>query len=525
MAKTNTYYSAFFPPAEQVGRKGSTTALIQTSTIKELSSNLTEIQKGFTDVQKLVDQAAYDIASLVDDDQISVLEKTTILGPRNDQLENSFTTLRNAAISAGAPLDGYRIAAENSRTAWILYTSGLRPPWLDASQPTPVTRADFKAKFNDYVYTLDNLAGALRAYAATTATWNNVTGAGKPEDGATKGAPAGTNVAGQEAADVIKSLQININSILSQSLRQDQVIQIQDARTLIDGQPVGTVIKQFQNEQQGINSATAANFSLIGAKNSNGTGWVLRGDTVYVGGTSLAAQFTGINGQLNSIAPTVEQLGKTTSVLSQSVAETSAKVGKVDARVTSLNEAFATPEGGYAKAVLQVDVNGVIAGWSAISDGKQGVVAILANKFQIVNPINAGSVTPFSVSNGVVYATNFEVDRITYGSLVDKFAGANNMITPNGGFQKFPGGVIYQWGRVRQNITNEVSFNVSFPTQFPNACTCVMATPYINGPNIYADLWIQNTGSPSQYGATFFSQGANKDDTHLDGFDWVAFGY
>jgi hypothetical protein len=321
----------------------------------------------------------------------------------------------------------------------------------------------------------------------------------KVEGGATVGAPAGTLVAGRPAADVINDLNVNALNIIQNALNVDNYAAVVDARTFIAGQPVATYLQNFHDSQVTDNAASNSTLSLLGAKNGNGTGFVMNLNTVQVDG-----------------------LGTT---LSTKLDQVSAAGNGWQASVAQLQNAVINPNGSMAKAVLSVNANGRIAGYTATANNQSSNFNILADNFSIVNGTDNSAVTPFSVSGGIVRATNFEADRITYGSLVSKFGGSQNQLNPDFGFQIMPGGLIMQWGRVRANLSGERTYTITFPMAFPNGVMAVSATAYIATFSVLRDLWMQNVGSPTLTQTVFCTQAGTGQDQYLDGFDWVAYGY
>ena len=86
----------------------------------------------------------------------------------------------------------------------VTWTSGV-PSWLsDGNLATTqdIVGNTFRTKWKDYYDTRQNLLNAVAIETAKRAEWAQVTGAGKPEDNATVGAPVGTFVAGVPAASV-----------------------------------------------------------------------------------------------------------------------------------------------------------------------------------------------------------------------------------------------------------------------------------------------------------------------------------
>lgn len=155
----------------------------------------------------------------------------------------------------------------------------------DASDAAPVLAAD------PIIYDRGNNALILAiGEAAETALWSGVSGPGRPQDGATVGAPGGTLVGDRDAEQVIDHLDINTANILQEALRQDDFVQVMDARTLVEGQPIGTRFLAFKQEQVEKNAALASALSLIGAKTADGSAWVLDLEAVRVDETKTLAE-------------------------------------------------------------------------------------------------------------------------------------------------------------------------------------------------------------------------------------------
>lgn len=383
-------------------------------------------------------------------------------------------------------------------------------------------------------YQRNGIPGARRIIgpvvtAGTALDFDAVTGPNRPENKATNSAlPSSPIGPDRTVAEVLSSLDVNVLAILAQALRQDQLLEVFDQRTLIEGQPVGTKFLAFRDQASDpvTGFARAVDFSSVFAKAKDGTGWTMNLQAVKAGNATFSDVLAGYNTKIGALRADVGDLGNVTGTLAQNLSQVSALAGNTSAKVTTLNQAFASPSGlGFAKALTTVDVNGRIAGYSATSDGKEGVFHIVADRFLVSDPDDPdGAVAPLSVVNKIVHAKNFEADIVTYGALVDKFAGSRQLLDPAGGFQELPGGFIVQWGRYRQQIGSEVSFSVVFPKPFPNAVMAVLPVGYIAVASDTRDLWLQNLGEPSVNGASFYTQAANTNDRKIDGFDWIALG-
>ena len=176
--------------------------------------------------------------------------------------------------------------------------------------------------------------------AATTAEWSAITGEGKPDDYATVGAPIGTQVGDRDVEQVISTLDINTLAILEEALRQDDLLQVVDARTLIEGQPVGVRFLAFKNEQVEENLAFASTLNLIGAKTADGSAWVLDLQSVRVD-------------EDKTLAERLEEVGISEADVTAKITEydkvISPRLGKVEATRT-----------------LAIDVNGNVVGWQLV---------------------------------------------------------------------------------------------------------------------------------------------------------------
>lgn len=317
------------------------------------------------------------------------------------------------------------------------------------------------------------------------------------ERGATRGAPEGTPIVDRLAEQAVQELDFNAEDMLKQILAAENYQNLMDARTLLNGVSVGTVVQQFVSQGVENNEAFASTLSLLGGKSADGTAFIINAAGLRVSPEkSLVAT-------LNEL--TAQQNGNTASI-------------------DDLKSIVIDANGTIAKAVLRVDVNGAITGVTLTSDGQEAGAVFVADYFRIVSPNGGQAITPFSIENGIVKMKNVEVDTLSYNALVSKFGGQYNQLGSDVGYQVMPGGLIMQWGRVRQNINRETTFSVTFPTPFPTRVVSVMATPYLSTYSKFRDLWVQNIGTPTLTGATFGTQAARDSNQTIDGIDWLAFG-
>lgn len=149
--------------------------------------------------QSSANSALGQIGVIASDSYLDRSEKPSIVAKWQDIAnEQSILDARAAAFGVTTERTTYNAAV----SALSSYLSSLTPAWYDYSQDTGIVRATFNGKFGDVYYARQALLDAIAAVAATRSSWSGVSGAGKPQDGATVGAPSGTNVGGTDAGTV-----------------------------------------------------------------------------------------------------------------------------------------------------------------------------------------------------------------------------------------------------------------------------------------------------------------------------------
>ncbi len=150
-----------------------------------------------------------------------------------------------------------------------------------------------------------------------------------------------------------------------------------------------------------------------------------------------------------------------------------------------------------------------------VADGGTGVSTLTANAVLIGNGTSAiTSVAPSTDDNVLISnGTSWTSAAISSISAFDKLLSTT-------GYQKFPGGLVIQWG-ISSNIPPDTSVTVTLPIAFASAF-------------VYANLAIQShTGGNEEMvipfvsisGLTNFSIRNTDGDTTINVFRWIAVGY
>lgn len=169
------------------------------------------------------------------------------------------------------------------------YTIGTtRPLWIrDATQmgETTVINGDvFRATWSTLYTARQILLNKIAEVAATKAQWSGVTGDGRPEDGATVGAPPGTPV-GSTTADVVAAAAAAVNDVttgLAQRLRANA----QNVLAGAGGLATGSLTWNSSGVRTGGSGVGLSQRGLV-AYNSSGN------PTIILDGTTGDATFTG----------------------------------------------------------------------------------------------------------------------------------------------------------------------------------------------------------------------------------------
>jgi hypothetical protein len=221
----------------------------------------------------LAENVVAGINAVASDNVLSTNEKGDIIKEFDRITKN-----KDSLVARGAALLTSTTGLVTAFTALSTYLTSLSPAWNLVTANTTIDGPSFRTKFSDYYAQESTTASALTAAAATLATWTGVTGAAKPADNATVGAPAGTNVAGVLAETVIS----NINNIAS-----DNVLSTNEK---------GDLIKEFDRITNNKNSLIA------------------RGSALQTTTTGLSTAFSALSTYLTSLSPAWNLVSSNTTI-------------------------------------------------------------------------------------------------------------------------------------------------------------------------------------------------------------------
>ncbi|SOB86774.1 Putative phage tail protein [Sphingomonas guangdongensis] len=208
--------------------------------------------------------AAISVTAIINDNMISRAEKHQMIRDYT-AIERASTAAQQASIAFstngfGDPTLSARQARDTATTALQNYLTSLSPQWDNVNVDTPVDGPYLRQLFYNVQTAVENLITANNAAASVRSTWGNTIGAGRPQDNATVGAPAGTYVNG--------TLSQTVESWASTGA-QDPATRINSGSTTISGGRITT--GSIDASRIGV-----ANLSAISANIGEVTAGVLR---------------------------------------------------------------------------------------------------------------------------------------------------------------------------------------------------------------------------------------------------------
>lgn len=347
----------------------------------------------------------------------------------------------------------------------------------------PVTRIDLGFRRNHRRHSDAEISAAVRADEAVYEDGTPVEELKPAEAGATKGAPAGTLVAGRPAQAMVDASDTHTVTILEYDLRHEDFVTAMDLRTLVDGQGVSTRFVAFRTEQATTNGAFTQQFAAMGAKTADGTGWSLNLGSVRVGELSLGERFEGFDDAIGTLSTSLEELG--------------ANYEGTVATVTFLRQALVTENDSYAGALLRAEADGTFGAFNITASGltRRSRIAFVADEMEFVAP-NAGA--PLKLLTYVdgrwtfsadVYAKKLVADVVEAANI--KAAQITSMVPTSFPDVQIVGGEVTIAELLNYPVGDGVDGRATFELQFTHDATTVpdaglLLTAYVDRGSGYA---------------------------------------
>jgi len=155
--------------------------------------------------------------------------------------------------------------------------------------------------------------------------------------------------------------------------------------------------------------------------------------------------------------------------------------------------------------------------WTVAFVEKSAVDSLASTVATHTTQIGNGS----GVTDPAAWRTALSVPSTSEAVVEASFTGANQSLGTDG-FQKLPGGLIIQWGKVTRTL-GAFSGPVNFPIPFPNSCFSVTnGNSMYSGPNSLVTR--TRAISATQFAIEEDSYGANGHGNTAS-MDWIAIGY
>jgi hypothetical protein len=222
--------------------------------------------------------------------------------------------------------------------------------------------------------TLDGVPSLLTDYVSSGGTAVNTAAVGTASAATIEALPG-------DVATAVANISTNATNIAAQTLIGGALSAYMQAQTTLAGQPVGVVLQNFQTDQATTNSAYAANFTLLGAKNTAGTAWQFNGGTVLSDGVTTLSTFqTYVQNVLGSGETSIASIVETTNGLSANITLSANSSGQV---------------------------TGLDIGTSGLPNS--GYFDILTSKFRLIDTSSGQTLIPLSYTSGVGWVFNTNV--------------------------------------------------------------------------------------------------------------------
>lgn len=160
------------------------------------------------------------------------------------------------------------------------------------------------------------------------------------------------------------------------------------------------------------------------------------------------------------------------------------------------------------------------------------ILATLAAKANGAATVSAGGLLTGGGAlsgNPTISLAAASAEEILAGTEADKavtpagLAGLPKSLTPNG-FFTLPGGFKLMWVLVRQTITTEATFTITYPDSFAEFVVPISATGWNSTFSNTRDLWVQFVGTPGLSSCVVQTQSDDASNMRIDGFNLLLLG-
>jgi hypothetical protein len=275
------------------------------------------------------------------------------------------------------------------------------------------------------------------------------------QDGATVGAPEGTYVGDVEASALVAA-QLNAAAMQLKAVASTETNRIRDRALYYpapDGASLYTLNVRETTERKAADDVFTETFELLGAVSPDGSAFNLNDNLVMVSNgvslsqrlsildtktgensalieevartitdvnTAIAQNYTTLNTKIGANESSINTLAETVTTANAAQATTNetltAAVGGNSSSISDIRTVLATDSGSVAKALLRVNADGHVLGYSLTNDGTTGSFDIDADAFRITDP-DTGDAYFFADDTGKVVMRNVEVDTIKADSI------------------------------------------------------------------------------------------------------------
>jgi hypothetical protein len=191
---------------------------------------------------------------------------------------------------------------------------------------------------------------------------------------------------------------------------------------------------------------------------------------------------------------------------------------------------------GYAPGVVDDgDADKIVAGMESAVNGLIGLHNVSAEAHADIRALIAAISMPGQATETVAgimeIATTAEAQgwaddarALTPLKQAQSLQGSNQSLSAAGGYQKFPGGLILQWGL--GSVADGVGYaDITFPIAFPTACLRMVACDNSAAGGLANTDFVSVASTLTLSGVRVYSANYDGTTTGTNGFSWIAIGH